>query len=75
MYSDNNPDYEINKTFYEESLETDSLEAADKNSKQQSQGMVTEIVNNNTATAPDTTPDNNDKKDEDKKKGLFGFFN
>ena len=74
LYGKNNPDYEINKTFYEESLETDSLEAADKNSEQQSQGMVTQIVDNNTATTPDTTPDNNDKKDKDKKKGLFGFF-
>ena len=71
---DNNPDYEINKTFYEDSLETDSLEAADKNSEQQSQGMVTQIVDSNNTANTATAPDNNDKKDEDKKKGLFGFF-
>ena len=74
LYSDNNPDYEINKTFYEESLETDSLEAADKNSKQQSQGMVTEIVNNNTATAPDTTPDTMTKKTKTKRKVYLVFL-
>lgn len=71
---DNNPDYEINKTIFEKTLAAEELEAA-KNSEQQSQGMVTQIVDNNTATTPDTTPDNNDKKDKDKKKGLFGFFN
>ncbi len=74
LYGDNNPDYQIDKTFYEESLETDKLEAA-KNSEQQNQGMITKTVDNNTDTTPDTTPDNNDKKDKDKKKGLFGFFN
>ena len=66
---DTNPDYEINKTLFEKNLAAKELEAA-KNSEQQNQGMVTQIVDNNTAT----TPDNNDKKDKDKKKGLFGFF-
>lgn len=80
---DTNPDYEINKRAFEKNLAAKELEAANKNSKQQNQGMVTQIVDNNTATTPDnntattpdTTPDNNDKKDKDKKKGLFGFFN
>ena len=72
---DNNPDYEINKTIFEKTLAAEELEAANKNSEQQNQGMVTQIVDNNTATIPDATPDNNDKKDKDKKKGLFGFFN
>lgn len=72
--TDTNPDYEINKTIFEKTLAAEELEAANKNSEQQNQGMVTQIVDNNTATTPDTTPDNNDKKDKDKKKGLFGFF-
>lgn len=76
LYDPNtNPDYEINKTLFEKNLVAEELEAANKNSKQQSQGMITQIVDSNTATTPDITPDNNDKKDKDKKKGLFGFFN